>query len=519
MTGNARSRRDVLARGLPLVAGVIYACIGVWWLRFVYLSDFFQMIWLADAQRALVPTAFANGFLGMGYPAVLNAVTAFTGNILTSGKLVQAAAGLTILALLPRLFREAFGDPDGVVLAQVLLGIDAIFVVAAAGETPDLLATAFMTGSVAAAAAFVRRPAAGTAVTAGLLLGIGYLVRYHTLLLLPWVVLGMAVLTAPGSRRTAWWAVAGFALGAAPQFVVSGMVQWNPLYNLHIKSVALGYYGTSADFVEKTRPYTLWRVLSENPPAVAKQYAVFVSRYFSEIGGTALLLACAVLAQRRQGRIWTLLCLPAIALTLLVAAKFYTDRAILFQLVVWYVIVARALALLGSRREPFLSRTAAVVLALAIASASIVDGGRAWSRFARLRDRNTEITALLRNAGIDNPRQVFTTHLSYYLADDPGGGAFYPHDTWLLYDPHYARAFPHAYLTDLPSLTPLVERQGIRFLLLGPLTAELSDQIFQAQRAGALGPEYRLLRNWGDLGLFEYVAGRAPGAPTRPPKS
>ena len=34
---------------IPLVAGLLYACIGAWWLRFVYLSDFFQMIWLADA--------------------------------------------------------------------------------------------------------------------------------------------------------------------------------------------------------------------------------------------------------------------------------------------------------------------------------------------------------------------------------------------------------------------------------------------------------------------------------------
>ena len=49
--------------------------LGLFWLRFVYLSDFFQMIWLADAQRAGVGTAWANGFLGFGYPALLNLVT------------------------------------------------------------------------------------------------------------------------------------------------------------------------------------------------------------------------------------------------------------------------------------------------------------------------------------------------------------------------------------------------------------------------------------------------------------
>jgi hypothetical protein len=512
VTRHAPDRRRVLTLVIPLAAGITYACIGVWWLRFVYLSDFFQMIWLADAQRALVPTAFANGFLGMGYPAVLNAVTMATGNILTSGKLVQAASGLAILAMLPRLFRETFDDEAGVVLAQVLLAIDAVFVFAAAGETPDLLAAAFMTGGVLAAATFVRRPATGTALAAGAILGIGYLVRYHSLLLLPWVVLGMIMLAAPGSRRTAWWAVAGFLLAAAPQFIVSGLVQGNPLYNLHIKSVAMGYYGTSADFVEKTRPYTLWRVLSENPTVVARQYAVFVARYFSELGGTALLLAAAVLAQRRQGRMWTLLAFPAIALTMLLAAKFYTDRAIVFQLVIWYVVVARALALVGSSGEPFLSRAAAVTLAASIAFASVLDAGRTWSRFARLRDRNIEITAVLRGAGLDNSRRVFTTHLSYYLADDPGGGAFFPHDTWLLYDPHYARAFPHAYLTDVPSLASFAEKHDIRFLLLGPLTVELSDEVFRAQQSGDLGPRFRLLRTWGDLRLFEYARAQRPEA-------
>ena len=517
MTAHGPNRQVVLARAIPLLAGITYACIGIWWLRFVYLSDFFQMIWLAGAQRACVPTAFANGFLGMGYPAILNAVTLVTGNILTSGKLTQAAAGLAILAMLPRLFRESFGDSAGVVLAQVLLAVDAVFVFAAAGETPDLLAAAFMTASLVAATAFVQRPTAWTALGVGATLGVGYLVRYHALLLLPWVVLGMAILAAPGSRRLAWWAVAGFVLAAAPQFVLSGVVQGNPLYNLHIKSVAMGYFGTSSDFVEKTRPYTLWRVLSENPSLVAKQYAVFVVRYFSEIGGTALLLSGAILAQRRQGRLWALLVLPAAALTLLLAAKFYTDRAILFQLVIWYVVVARALTQLGARGEPFLSRAAAAALVVSIAVASVVDGGRTWSRLARLRDRNSEVTAALRDAGLDDSRRVFTTHLSYYLADDPGGGAFYPHDTWLLYDRNYAREFPHAYLTDLRSLTSLVEQHDIRFLLLGPLTAELSEQVFHAQQSGNLGPGFRLVRTWGDLWLFEYAPERGPDA--APPMS
>jgi hypothetical protein len=266
----------------------------------------------------------------------------------------------------------------------------------------------------------------------------------------------------------------------------------------------MGYYGVSSDFVEKTRPYTLWRVLTESPAVVAKQYSIFVIRYFTEIGGSVLLVAGALLARRGEGRGWMMLALPAIALTFLLAAKFYTDRAILFQLIVWYVVLGRMLQGLFADRDLWLPRVTAAVLVAAVAVSSVVDVGRTWSRMAGLKARNSEVTALLRREGITNSRQVFTTHLSYYLADDPAGGAFYPHDTWLLYDEHYAGAFPHAYLTDVQSLTAFVERHRIRFLLLGPLTGELSSQVYQAQRSGDLGPEYRRIAAWNDVSLFEY---------------
>ena len=91
-------RRDLL---VPAVAGAAYVGSGLIWLRVVYLSDFFQMIWLADAQRAGLGSAWANGFLGFGYPALLNLVTIATGNILTSGKLIQIVSGVIVLLLMP----------------------------------------------------------------------------------------------------------------------------------------------------------------------------------------------------------------------------------------------------------------------------------------------------------------------------------------------------------------------------------------------------------------------------------
>jgi hypothetical protein len=60
-------------------------------------------------------------------------------------------------------------------------------------------------------------------------------------------------------------------------------------------------------------------------------------------------------------------------------------------------------------------------------------------------------------------------------------------------------------LTDVASLTGFVKAHAIRFVLLGPLTADLSPTLYTQQKTGDLGPDYRLIKGWGDLYLFEYV--------------
>lgn len=499
---------SVVARlAIPAVAALGYVALGLVWLRFVYLSDFFQMIWLADAQRAGVASAWANGFLGFGFPALLNLVTAVTGDILTSGKLIQIAGGVSLLILLPWASLRLFGDRSGSRVAQALLAVEPVFVFAAAGETPDLLATALMFPGSVLAIDGCERDDRRRAAYAGVLIGLAYLVRYHALLL----VLALAVtLLLTSRRRPVAWLAGGFLLAALPQLAISAWVQADPFFNLHIKSIAIGYYGTTSDFVTHTRPWTLWSIVSTSPIAVARQYALHVDRYLAEIGGTAFALAGLLLARRGEGRPVALAGSVMALLVLALAMKFFTDRAILLPLVFWYVVVGRAIgtAAAGGWRRPI--PAVAAVLALVIAGSSVLEAGRRGGRIRRLKQVNDEVTRTLREHGVRDSREVFTTHLSYYLADDPRGGAFHPHDTWLLYDEQYAREFPHSYFDDVISLTAFVEREGIRFLLLGPLTGELAPAVLVAQRAGTLGPDYRLLREWPDLYLFEYApaAGR-----------
>jgi hypothetical protein len=492
---------------IPLAAGLSYAVLGLLVLQFVYLSDFFQMIWLADAQRAGIASAWANGFLGFGYPALLNVVTALTGNILTSGKLIQIVSGVALLAMLPWAATRIFGDDRGWYLSQGLLAVEPIFLFAAAGETPDLLATAFMLPGLVLAIDGFERDRPRTAGVAGLLLGGAYVVRYHSLLLTG--ALALALLAATRRTRPALWLVGGFLVTALPQLVVSGLVQGAPFFNLHIKSVSLGYYGTTSDFVRHTEPWTLWTIVSTSPLVVARQYLLHVDRYFVELGGTAFVIAGLLLARQGEGRKVALVGIPLALLTLALAMKFFTDRAILLPLVVWYLIVGRALghvAAAGWRRP---QGVVVATLVLALAGSSVLEDGRRGGRNLRLKRVNDEVTRTLREHGVASSREVFATHLSYYLADDPKGGPFHPHDTWLLYDPNYARQFPHSYFTDVASLTAFVERQGIRFLLLGPLTGELAPAVLTAQRSGSLGPDYELLGQWPDLYLFEYVPARS----------
>ncbi len=499
-------RRDLI---VPLVAGAGYTALGLVWLRFVYLSDFFQMIWLADAQRAGIGSAWANGFLGFGYPALLNLVTIATGNILTSGKLIQIISGVAVLLMLPWATRTLFGDHKGTLLAQALLAVETIVVFAAAGETPDLLATALMFPGLVLAVDAAQRDESRSAVVAGVLLGLAYLVRYHALLLVCALVLTLVL--ARGTRRSVSWLLVGFVAAALPQMALSGLIQGAPLFNLHIKSIAIGYYGTTSDFVRHTEPWTLWTIVSTAPIAVAKQYLVHVDRYFTAVGGTVFGLAALLLARRSEGRAVALVAAPLVLLILGLAMKFYTDRAILLPLVVWYLVVGRAMAVAVA--EASIARISVVtLLAGAIAFSSVLETGRRLSRIRSLQQVNDAVTRTLRAHGVGDSREVFSTHLSYYLADDPRGGAFHPHDTWLLYDSSYARAFPHGSFTDVPSLTAFVEREGIRFLLLGPLTGELAPTLLAAQRSGSLGADYELLGRWPDLYLFEYVPARSlPG--------
>ena len=492
---------------IPIVAGCAYVALGLVWLRFVYLSDFFQMIWLADAQRAGVASAWANGFLGLGYPALLNLVTGVTGNILTSGKLIQIASGVALLAMLPWAATRIFGDDRGWYLSQGLLAVEPIFLFAAAGETPDLLATAFMLPGVVLAIDAFERDRHRAAGLAGVLLGLAYLVRYHSLLLT--AALAVVLIVATRRMRPALWLVGGFLVAALPQLVTSSIVQGAPLFNLHIKSAALGYYGPTADFVRHTEPWTLWTIITTSPVAVARQYLLHVDRYFAELGGTAFVVAALLLARHGEGRKVALVAIPLALLTLALAMKFFTDRAILLPLVAWYLVVGRALghAVSAGWRRPQAALVA--VLVLALAGSAMLEGGRRGGRIRKLKLVNDEVTRTLRGHGVVDSREVFATHLSYYLADDPKGGAFHPHDTWLLYDQHYARQFPHSYFSDVSSLTAFVEREGIRFLLLGPLTGELAPAVLTAQRSGSLGPDYTLLGQWPDLYLFEYGPARS----------
>jgi hypothetical protein len=189
--------------------------------------------------------------------------------------------------------------------------------------------------------------------------------------------------------------------------------------------------------------------------------------------------------------------------------KFFTDRAILLPLVVWYLVMGRVLGTAWAERKGWIAAALVTAVVAGIAGASLVEGGRRAGRISRLEAVNAAVTRTLRAHGVGSSREVFTTHLSYYLADDPRGGPFHPHDTWLLYDEQYAKEFPHSYFSDIASLTAFVEREGIRFLLLGPLTGEIAPDVLDAQRSGSLGAGYRLLGQWPDLYLYEYVGAGA----------
>lgn len=362
-------------------------------------TDFYHF-YAPDAARLTAGQFPENTYQGPGYPLVLAAFTAVTGDVFLSGKWLSmlGAAGVGVLAF--ALFVRLFGSTVVGLGAQLLTFAAPQFSEFAISATTDIF---FLLICLAAFVVFVglkRAPRGGREVSlraaaAALLAGIAYLTRYNGLFLTVTFAAGLTVLDVwrvnwrERVRAVAIFAVV-FAVVVAPWLYANRRHHGSPFYNTNYLNIATEYYpelAAGSVFQEGTRRMaqsyeSFGDVLAYDPARLIKQYPRKVFENLRQsltgdlvgpwVGWLALLGLALALLRRRTREVWLLL--GATTLHFLVLSLTHWEaRYYFFVMVVYAGFAAYApFALLELMRErgerwrdpKFALVPAAIVLAL-----------------------------------------------------------------------------------------------------------------------------------------------------------
>ncbi|HEX6289065.1 MAG TPA: hypothetical protein VFZ66_07730 [Herpetosiphonaceae bacterium] len=225
----------------------------------------------------------ADGFYQLGYPFLLWLVKPLTSaSAFLAARPIAALSGLLLLLttwLLGLIVAPVESRRGGALLAVLALALSPFVVRYALYVGTDMPFAALWTSALAAL--LVPRVATWrSALLAGLLCGLAFLIRHPGLVLLPvgWIALMVLAPDAPESprrwlQRVPWrlcgWLTLGWLLGAAPQLVVNLADTGTPLYSQQAKNIWLAVYG-NIDFggrwQEAADDVTLREIVLADPP-------------------------------------------------------------------------------------------------------------------------------------------------------------------------------------------------------------------------------------------------------------
>ena len=195
-------------------------------------SDFFGFARRMDRLgNAPWQEAWVDGLYPVGYPLLIKSLAPAFGGYASAARWVSVLSGLVGLGSLWVLARR-WGGLRLALPAVLFTGGNHWFTTFSTSEGTDAPALALIMLALALVSA--PRLPKGRLVVIGLLLGIGYLVRYTALLALPalalaWWAEGIHDWRAVAKRMA--WVAAVFAVASSPQWIASLLVTGNPLYN------------------------------------------------------------------------------------------------------------------------------------------------------------------------------------------------------------------------------------------------------------------------------------------------
>jgi 4-amino-4-deoxy-L-arabinose transferase-like glycosyltransferase len=222
--------------------GVPALLVGLWSLVLGWLALGLREIRLSDVpafiERAAglgfppSPASLVDPFYPWGYPALLRLVVPLTGDYQRAVQLLSLLGGAAALAAVWIIARAGFDWPVALA-ATTLLAMSYDFNRVTLESATDLPALGALYLALAALAVYTRKPVAHWAGAAGAALGLGYLVRYPTILALPVALVFLLGLPRGSLRqrlRHGAVLLAAFLLASALQTVPTALAHGNPFW-------------------------------------------------------------------------------------------------------------------------------------------------------------------------------------------------------------------------------------------------------------------------------------------------
>ena len=237
-----------LEYGAPLVIVLSWVLVISWLaagFREIRLSDVPGFIARAYYFDVTSLESLVHPFYPCGYPVALRVLGEPVADYQRAAQVLSLAGGALTLAAVWVIGRVGFGW--GVACAATLLvGTQYQFNLWATAGTTDAPALGWMYAALAAFAVHAERRTRAWALTSGILAGIGYLVRYAALTIVPvgilWILTRRSL---PVRTRLDHAAVClgGFLLASASQLMPTALQHGNPFWNRQDANVHFGMFG------------------------------------------------------------------------------------------------------------------------------------------------------------------------------------------------------------------------------------------------------------------------------------
>jgi hypothetical protein len=459
-----------LEYGAPILIVLAWMLVASWLaasFREIRISDVPVFIARAYTFDLTSLESLVDPFYPCGYPAALRVLGEAMADYHRASQALSLAGAALTLAAIWVIGRVGFGW--GVACAATLLvGTHYEFNLWAIAGTTDSAALGWMYAAVAAFAVYAARHTRAWALAGGILVGIGYLVRYAALTSLPvgilWILTRRSLLVRIRLGHAAV-CLGGFLLASAPQLIPTALLHGNPFWNRQDANVHFGMFAGmnwARGWQEATEhDGGVVGLVREHPRAFGENVARNAAQVARRLVFLPVVLAVPgtlfALRSRRARTTASLVLVVAVTYGLALCLTFVTGR---LMLPLWpALMVFAAYAVMNLR--PHRVRVGRVWLSCPLALLAIVVCYVGLRDAVRLRDwlaptDLTRVTSALRRHGMNRGDEVLSFDFPYYYVGSKLAEPFLR--------PWY---FPEEdlQLHTIDDVVGLMQRKGMRFLV------------------------------------------------------